>query len=44
MLNKAGRVCLARLIFSSILIYSMQMLYFLESVYTNIDKVTRDFI
>ncbi|KAL4301309.1 hypothetical protein AHAS_Ahas17G0288000 [Arachis hypogaea] len=43
-LNKAGRICLAKSVLSSIPIYRMQVSFFPSGVCSNIDKITRSFI
>ncbi|KAL4292809.1 hypothetical protein AHAS_Ahas18G0065200 [Arachis hypogaea] len=43
-LNKAGRICLAKSVLSSIPIYRMQVSLFPSGVCSNIDKFTRSFI
>ena len=44
LLNKAGRVCLAQSILSSIPIHIMQSLWLPQGIYHEIEKVTRTFI
>ncbi|KAL4328990.1 hypothetical protein AHAS_Ahas13G0255300 [Arachis hypogaea] len=43
-LNKAGRICLAKSVLSSIPIYRMPVSLFPSGVCSNIDKITRSFI
>ncbi|KAL4397462.1 hypothetical protein AHAS_Ahas01G0194300 [Arachis hypogaea] len=43
-LNKAGRICLAKSVLSSIPIYRVQVSLFPSGVCSNIDKLTRSFI
>ena len=44
LLNKAGRICLAKSVISSIPVYQMQVLYFPSDVCNDIDRLTRNFI
>ena len=43
-MNKAGRVCLAKSVFSSLPVYSMQTIWLPQGVCDDIDKCTRAFI
>ena len=44
LLNKAGHVCLAKSVITSIPVYQMQVLFFPKAVCNDIDRLTRNFI